>query len=172
MKTIKLLVVAFVATCVLSLQSCKTDDDGGDSGSASNGTVSASIDGSSYKSDAVGTSVRQIVANGNTTTVITSNELSSSRNITLTLNGVDSVGTYLIGGGANISIVASYIEANVSNPADAQIWSAPFNDTSTGEINIVTLTDSKIEGTFEFTGKNNQDDSTVRVTSGSFNLDL
>lgn len=172
MKTMKFLMVALVATCVLSLQSCKSDDDGGDAGSASNGTVRASIDGASYSSDAVGTSVSQIIAGGNTTTVITSNELSSSRNITLTMNGVDAEGTYMIGGGANISIVASYIEANASNPTDTQIWSAPFDDTPSGEVNIVTITDSKIEGTFEFTARNPQDESTVSVTNGSFNLDL
>ncbi|RMB56502.1 hypothetical protein EAX61_13900 [Dokdonia sinensis] len=172
MKTLKFLMVAFIATTVLSLQSCKSDDDGGDAGSASNGTVTASVDGASYTSDAMGTSVSQVTANGMTTTLITSNEFSSSRNITLTLQGVDAEGTYIIGGGANISIVASYIEANASNPTDTQIWSAPFDENASGEVNIVTITDSKIEGTFEFTARNPDDESTVSVTNGSFNLDL
>ncbi|MFT5892497.1 MAG: hypothetical protein ACI9Y7_002607 [Dokdonia sp.] len=171
MKTIKKMMMAFIAISMVAVVSCKSDDDGGDGGAANSGTVSANVDGVSYESDALGTSIQVINAAGIETLTITSNEFSSSKNITIVVNGLDGEGTYEIGGGANISIVATYIEANASNPADTQIWGAPFSDTVAGEFNVSSFSDTTIQGTFSFTATNTQDNSVVEVTNGSFNLD-
>ena len=171
MKTIKKMIIAIMAMGIVTVISCKTDDDGGDGGTASSGTVNATIDGTSYESDAMGTSAQLISAAGIETLTITSNEFATSKNITIVINGLDAEGTYQIGGEANISIVASYIEANVSNPADSQIWSAPSSDAIAGEFNVSSLSDTNIQGTFRFTATNNQNGTTVEVTNGSFNLD-
>lgn len=171
MKTIKKMMMAIIAISMITVISCKSDDDGGDGGTASSGTVNATIDGVGYTSDAMGTSAQLISAAGIETLTITSNEFSTSKNITIVVNGLDAEGTYQIGGEANISIVASYIEANASNPADSQIWSAPSSDAVAGEFSVSSFSDTNIQGTFRFTATNNQDGTTVEVTEGSFNLD-
>jgi hypothetical protein len=171
MKTIKKMMMAFIAISMVAVTSCKSDDDGGDDGAASSGTVIASVDGVGFESDALGTSVQVINAAGIETLTITSNEFSSSKNITIVVNGLEGEGTYNIGGGANVFVVANYIEANASNPADTQIWSAPSSTEVAGEFNVSSFSDTSIQGTFNFTATNNDDGSTVEVTNGSFNLD-
>jgi len=155
-----------------ALFACKSDDEGGSDGDAASGTVEANIEGSNYKSDKQGTQARRVEAQGNTTIVVTSNEFSSGKNITLTISsGFDGVGTYQIGGGPNVFVTGQYIEANASNPQDTQIWVAPFDESVAGEINVSAVSDSNIKGTFSFRGKND-DGSFKEVTEGSFNVDF
>src|SRR5690606_9947542 len=81
----------------------------------------------------------------------------SSKAIVMTIVGYDGVGTYPIGGGANVFTVASYVETEVdlSNPTNPEVvtWSAPYDDSVAGEINISEVTDTKVKGTFSFTAK-------------------
>ncbi len=171
MKTVKTTVVVLMALLALSLTSCKTDDDGGAPGDATAGTVTARVDGDAYESDVMGTQGQFSDSQGMSILTVTSNEFSTSKNITLVLVGFDGEGTYMIGGGANIFATAQYFEANASNPTESQIWSAPFDDTVQGEINVSSFSDTQVEGTFEFTAKN-EDGSTVTVTDGSFNVSI
>jgi len=97
---------------------------------------------------------------------------SSGKAIVLVMNGVDSPGTYQIGGSASISISASYTEVNISNPTNTQVWQAPFDSSVSGEIKIAELTDKVIKGTFQFTAKNSKDQSMREVTDGAFNMSL
>lgn len=155
-----------------ALVACKSDDEGGIGGDAASGTVTAKVDGSNYKSDKQGTQARRVESQGNTTILITSNEFSSSKNITLTISsGFDGIGTYQIGGGPNVFVTGIYTEGNASNPQDSQIWSAPFDTTVAGEINVSEVSDSSIKGTFNFRAKND-DGSFKEVTEGSFNVDF
>src|SRR5690606_12013080 len=94
----------------------------------------------------------------------------SGKAIVLVMNGVDEVGTYQIGGGANISISASYTEVNIANPTATKVWQAPFDSSVAGEVKISELSDKAIKGTFSFTAKNNSDYSTKEITNGAFNL--
>ncbi|MFC4633920.1 hypothetical protein ACFO3O_08380 [Dokdonia ponticola] len=126
MKTIKTMMMALIAISMIMVQSCKSDDDGGDSGNVPSGTVTASVDGESYQSDALGTSASIVEAGGSMTLSITSNEFSSSRNITVSVSsGFDREGTYAIGGDSSVFVVGQYIEVNASNPADTQILGSP-----------------------------------------------
>ncbi|MFC4633919.1 DUF6252 family protein [Dokdonia ponticola] len=50
-----------------------------------------------------------------------------------------------------------------------KFWVAPFDESQQGEINITSFTDSTIEGTFNFTGRN-EDQSIKTITNGSFNV--
>lgn len=171
MKTMKTMIMALIAISMITVQSCKSDDDGGDSGNAGSGTVTANVDGESYQSDALGTSATIVNAGGGMTLLITSNEFSSSRNITLSISsGFDGEGTYPIGGDNSVFVIGQYIEANASNPTATQIWAAPFDESQQGEINITSFTDTTIEGTFSFTGRN-EDQSTRTISNGSFNLE-
>lgn len=170
MKTMKntmyLMLIAF--TLFLTGTSCSSDDDGGSGGDAANGTIKANIAGTNFSSNPVLSAANQVTVAGTTTVTIQGND-NSGKGIVLVMNGVTGEGIYPIGGGANISISASYIEVNVSNPQNTQTWQAPFDATQAGEINISEFTTSKIQGTFQFDAKNvNGDNSMKAITEGVF----
>ncbi len=152
--------------------SCKSDDDGGGGGSAAEGTITAKVDGNGFTSVEMATfatiSGGSIQIQGNTGGT-------SSKAIVMTITSYDGVGTYPIGGGANVFNVASYVETEVdlSNPTNPNVvtWAAPFDDTQVGEINISELSDSHIKGTFSFQAKN-ADGNIKNITEGSFNVGL
>ncbi|GGD86560.1 DUF6252 family protein [Planktosalinus lacus] len=157
---------------IFTATSCSKDDDGGSGGNAAAGTIKAKVAGSNFSSNPQLSAATQINAGGSTTITVQGND-NSGKGIVLVMNGVDGTGSYNIGGGANISISASYIEVDASNPTAAQTWQAPFDSSVAGEINISEFTASKVVGTFEFTGKNvNGDNSTKEITEGSFNMDF
>ncbi|WP_396601986.1 DUF6252 family protein [Algibacter sp. R77976] len=174
MKKSNTTIVLVIALILTSFTSCSTDDGGGD-GSAAFGTLTAKIDGSSYKS--MGISSSATVANAGSVinlVIIASN--SDGNAFAMTIFGYSGTGTYEFTG-ANIAVtnVASYTETNVnlSNPtaSTTEIWQAPYDDTLVGSITISEETDTKVIGTFEFKCKNVNGDSSIKdVTSGAFNL--
>lgn len=171
MKTFKKSILVLMAVMAVSLTSCKKDDDGGGSGGAASGTVKAKVAGSNYTSDATLTSANRIESNGSSSVIITANTL-NGKNITLSImGGFQGVGSYNIGGGANVFGNASYTEVNISNPTDSETWVAPFDESVAGEINVSEVSDTKIKGTFNFRGKN-EDGSFKEITEGSFNVDF
>lgn len=174
MKTIKhfyLFTIVLIAASIFTF-SCKSDDDGGGGGSAAEGTITAKIDGDGFTSVEMATfatiSGGSIQIQGNTGGT-------SSKAIVMTITSYDGVGTYPIGGGANVFNVASYVETEVdlSDPTNPNVvtWAAPYDDTQVGEINISELTDSRIKGTFHFKAKN-ADGNIKNITEGSFNINL
>ncbi len=174
MKTMKntMYTVLIALALVFTMTSCNKDDDGGDGGNAAAGTVKAKVDGSNFSSNPQLSMATQTNAGGSTIVTVQGND-NSGKAIVLVMNGLTGTGTYNIGGGANISISASYLEVNVSNPADTQTWQAPFDDTVAGEVKINELSSSKVVGTFSFTGKNvNGDNSTKAISEGSFNMNF
>lgn len=155
---------------VFTATSCSKDDDGGDGGDAASGIVKGKADGVLVTSTKQLTSATIINAGGTSTVSIQGTNM-DGKGFNFTINGFEGTGTYNIGGGANVFIVANYIEGNATNPLDTKIWTAPFDDTVAGEINISESSDTTIKGTFEFTGKN--DDGTFKeITEGSFNVDF
>ncbi len=171
MKTIKKTILLLMAVVAISITSCKKDDDGGDGGGAVSGTVSAKVAGSNYTSDAALTSAIRSDSNGTSSVTITANTM-NGKNISLSIMaGFEGVGSYNIGGGANVFTTASYTEVDVANPMDAQVWSAPFDETVAGEIKVSEVTNTNIKGTFNFKGKN-ADGSFKDVTEGSFDVNF
>lgn len=170
MKTIKQLgLFAFLlaATSILNF-SCKSDDDGGGGGAAAEGTISAKVNGNQFNSLSMTTSGTMA---GSTLSFLGSS--TDGKAIQFVVNGIDGTGTYQIGGGANISVAASYTEVNINNPANTQIWQAPFDDSVAGEISFSEVSANKVKGTFSFQCKNvNGDGSVKNVTEGSFNVNL
>lgn len=172
MKTLKHIVMVFALMGLV--MSCSSDDDGGNSGEAANGTIQANPDGSdNFQSTQQATQAQRITAQNSTTVIITGSD-NIGRNITLQIIGFDGEGTYNINGGAT-SVVATglYTEINLQNPQASPTWSAPYSDSMNGEINISAVTETNVQGTFSFTGRNNQDDTDLKtVSNGSFNVDF
>lgn len=174
LKNFMILVMTFSA---ITLTSCSSDDDsgdGGDSGTpgAGSGVLVAKVDGTSYQSMEISSSAT-VANNGQNLIIIASN--SDGNAFAFTIIGFDGAGTYPLGGGANIFNSGSYTEIDVdlNNPQNTtqEIWQAPYDDTVAGELVVTEVTDSKVKGTFNFTGKNvNGDQSLRNITDGSFDL--
>lgn len=172
MRTLRNFMLFIMTLSVVSLTSCKSDDDGGDGGSAPSGTLTAKVEGTNFQSLDISSSAT-VANNGNNLIIIASN--SDGNAFAITIVGYTGPGTYPLGGGANIFNSASYTETDVdlNNPQNSttEIWQAPYDDTQVGEINISEETETKVIGTFNFSGKNvNGDQSLKNVTEGSFNL--
>src|SRR5690606_9294569 len=110
MKTMKntMHVMLVALALIFTTTSCNNDDDGGDGGNAAAGTLQAKVDGSNFTSASQTTNATLINAGGTSTLSIFGSDL-NGKTITLGINGVyDGVGTYEIGGGANVMVNASY----------------------------------------------------------------
>ena len=172
MRTLKQFMLLLVTMSLVSLSSCSKDDDGGNGGSAASGTLVAKVDGISYQSLEISSSAT--VANGGQNLIVIASN-SDGNAFAFTIIGYDGVGTYPIGGGANIFNSASYTETDVdlNNPMNSttEVWQAPYDSNMVGEIKISEETDTKVKGTFEFTCKNvNGDQSIKTIADGSFDL--
>src|SRR5690606_11476549 len=166
-KQLNILALFVFSISVLTF-SCKSDDDGGGGGNAAEGTISAKVNGQQFNSLAMTTSGTMV---GGTLSFLGSS--TDGKAIQFVVNGLDGTGTYQIGGGANISIAASYTEVNINNPSNSQVWQAPFDSSAAGEISFSEVSSSKVKGTFSFQCKNVNGDGSMRnVTEGSFNVNL
>lgn len=169
MKTIKFLSLFLFASLIIT--SCKKDDDGGDDSTAAAGTITAKVNGTTFTSIELATTANQVTAQGVTTITIQGSD-ASGKGIVMIINAFDGVGTYEITD-SNVFTSATYLEANVNNPTNSQTWTAPFQDSGVvGQIQISNKTDTNIQGTFNFTAKNSNDQSERNITEGSFNMNL
>ncbi|MEM5567034.1 DUF6252 family protein [Psychroserpens sp. AS72] len=172
MRNLKQFMLFVMVGSLLSLTSCSSDDDGGAPGSAPSGSLTAKVDGANFQSMEISSSAT-VANSGQNLIIIASN--SDGNAFSITIFGYEGVGTYPIGGGANIANVGSYSETDVdlNNPQNSttEIWQAPYNDSMVGEVNISDETDSKVIGTFNFTCKNVGGDQSIKtITDGSFDL--
>ncbi|MEZ4874144.1 MAG: DUF6252 family protein [Flavobacteriaceae bacterium] len=170
MKSIKIL--SFFLFVSLVLVSCKKDDDGGGDPQAASGTLTAKVNGTSFTSLEIATTANEVTGNGVTTITIQGSD-ANGKGVVMIINGYSGVGSYEISDSNTIFNTATYIEANISNPANSQSWMAPFQNSGVaGEINISEKNDTTIKGTFSFEAKNANDNSTKSITEGSFNMNL
>lgn len=160
-----LVLIVFAA----AFTSCKSDDDGGTSASA-NGTLTAKVDGQSYESMPEATTAEESNSGGVSTLVISGGSI-DSENIQFMLIGFDGEGTYQLN---NINLgTYTYLE----NPSDfnsVMLYTTVTDGSTNGEIKISSYTPGEnVQGTFSFTGYNNQNVSDSKVISeGSFNVDI
>ncbi|RZJ35944.1 MAG: hypothetical protein EOO51_03765 [Flavobacterium sp.] len=159
---------AVVALAFAMSTSCNNDDNNGGGGSTPDGTyIKGKIDGTSWQSlEIAGQSVaiattmgsgvdRVILVNG-------SGDMSGTDSMVIQLIGIDAPGTYDINPDTN-SLLA-YVKTSEDKSYDTSDCSA-----ATGTVTITTINDTKIEGSFSFTGKVDEDCSqTKTVTNGTF----
>lgn len=82
-----------------------------------------------------------------------------------------SPGTYPIGGQNSGALTIAAYTQNTNNGVAA--WQAPIDQrVSNGQIVVTNYSETNIKGTFSFTGTNTDDNSTVEVTNGKFNVDF
>lgn len=156
---------------------CKKDNEGGES-PAENGTIQATVEGSSFKSVKIATFATKTTAEGTTTLIIQGNTgETDAKAIVITIFGFEGKGVYKFGEQMVPIVTGSYseIKIDLDNPNNPEIkfWNAPYEDSGVaGEIEVTKLSETNIEGVFNFKAKNNDDGSFKTVNSGSFNIDF
>jgi len=172
-----LTICAIFFSLILTTTSCSSDDDGGGGGGESQaaaGTLRATVDGANFESTATTTSLTIIdLGQQGKSFFITATDL-QGRNLTLQVAlGYEGEGSYDIGGTNLVFVNATWVVVDVNDPFNPETYVAPYDDDSVrGEMVITSDDGSNVQGTFEFTAKDNMGGSTVvNVTNGSFNID-
>lgn len=148
---------AFLAMALVVAASCSSDDAGG-SGGGSGSFLTSKVDGASFKAEIMGQSTVVAVRNGNFYQISGSN--ADLKNIAIGLFNVTGEGTFEVG--PDTDNVLSYLENNVS-------YDTSNCSGATGTVTITKLTEEKIEGTFSFTGKDDDNCANGKsVTTGKF----
>ena len=168
MKTLnfKLLAIAFLV--VFSFSSCSNDDDDS-TGNVGEGTITAKIDGAAFSnSNNAGQATISTLPTGDNLVLQGSN--SDGVSINLIVWNYTGTGTYEINSTGTNPNTGIYTETDITNPANTQIWQAPYQNSSIGSIKITEETTTAVKGEFSFTAKNAGDNSVKDITEGFFNL--
>ncbi len=171
MKNLKKLGILLLTTIFLNtFSSCSKDDDGGSGGTAAEGIITAKVDGTTVSTEATLTT-GEIYSTSEGAFVIDLNGANTAgKSYDIIIHGYEGVGSYEIGG-TNSSFVAGYY-SEFNNTSGTQTWSVGYGETVAGQLQIVSATSTKIIGTFYFTAKNTEDNTTKTISEGSFNVNL
>ena len=169
MKKIKQLgKIAFLALAI-SFASCSSDDGGGSTSTAGDGTITAKVDGKTVTTIKAGTAG---VASDNF--LILTGATMSQESFSITIYNYTGNGTYDVITENEVGAVFSYTKIDLNDPQSTHnTWYAPLEDNSgvTGTITVTESSDTNVKGTFSFKGVN--DLGTFKnVTNGSFNVAL
>jgi uncharacterized protein DUF6252 len=173
MKTFKKFGFTALAALAIALSSCSSDSDGGGGSSSLDTYISAKVDGAnfettSFQGQSLGVATKSgsgdsqaIIVSCSNATDVTSQNFEA---IHIAIIGPVTVGnTYDVNSNTNTTL--GYVMANPSNVS----WDTGDCDGATGTITITALTDTKIEGTFTFTGAKDDDCASHKVvTEGEF----
>lgn len=143
--------------------SCGSDDGGSGTGGGSGSFLQAKVDGDTFKAEVMGqptvTAIRQ--GSGATTLIQISGANASVNGMNVILFGVTGTGTYNVGPDSD-SVLAYTTSSSAS-------YDTGECDGATGTVTVTALTDDKVEGTFEFTGKSEENACGAKsITQGKF----
>ncbi len=155
MKALKLLTVIVLISSIAFVSCKKENDDSGDP-STGNGTMSLVYGGTSWTA----TLDVQGIKTGNT--IVVTGTDSNSKQAQVQLTDVTKIGTY----GVNAGNTLRWTES--TSPTDSFMANAMFGS---GTITVSELTDTKIVGTFSFTGFSAGGTTRV-ITDGKFNVEF
>ena len=138
MRTLKNFMLLLMTVSLITFASCSKDDDGGSGGSAAEGTVEATVNGSNFTSMEIASWAQTTTNNGITQLAISGSDANGNV-ILIQILGYEGVGTYEFDSNTTIFSTASYTEidiSNISNPVSTS-WIAPFMDSGVaGTVNI------------------------------------
>ena len=173
MKKIKQLVTICSLALAFTFASCSSDNDGnGGSVLAGDGLVTAKVDGTTVTSTKELTQASLVT--GQLSSLLIQGTNLQGDGFYITITGYDGAKTYEIGGENTIFAVCSYIDTDLNNPTQPNIWTGPYDEAGqvVGQVVVTEATDTRVKGTFSFTGKNVENNSLKTVTDGSFNVAL
>lgn len=153
----KLISIFFAALLLLVAAGCSENSTDSNGGALTMGTMKCKVDGSSWQSanamavKAGADAINISGANYNMQTQVT-------ESISFTITGT------IVEGPSNNVSMGQYSVGNISNPMAATLYNS-----ITPSINITTVNDSEISGTFSFTGSTNAGAS-KNITEGQFRV--
>jgi len=154
MNSRNLLLMVLIASVVM-LGSCKKDDSDSGTPVGSNGSISLKVDGGTWNATLA---VQAVNSNG---VINVTGSDSNAKQAAVNLYGVSAPGTYQVG---------------PPNQGNMLRWTEGLGQTDTyqangvigsGTVTVTELSDSKIKGTFSFTGFNTAQTS-KQITEGTF----
>lgn len=168
----KQLIKISLCALVLTFASCSSDSNGSSTGGASEGTITAKVDGNTVTTLQIATNATIVGPAGFQLLSITGAD-ASGRAIYLAVTSYGGVGTYTSTTSEGPEASFTYTALDLNNPTSTNnTWIAPYEDGSTsGTMTVTEQTATKIKGTFSFTGKNFLG-TTKNITNGSFNVNL
>ncbi|MGQ2982156.1 DUF6252 family protein [Flavobacterium sp.] len=166
MKTIYKTVMVLIAATTL-LTSCSDDSDGNTGGNTPSGTyISAKVGGSTFETLSqqgfnAASATKQVIGDD---TFITITATSGNTNtMVITLMGITATGTYDVGPASENAVAFFDTATETAFASSADCAGAE------GELKVTHYSAEKIEGTFTFTGKSDDDCSQSKtVTQGKF----
>ena len=171
MKTIKNTLYLAVICLSVVFTGCNKSDDGGAATSASSGTLSAKVDGSNFSGGVVALAT-EITAGGVNSVRLQASD-ATGKAILILINAFNGVGTYEFSTASSIAHIATYTEANISNPTATKSWVAPYAGSGlVGQVAVSEKTATTIKGTFNFSGKEQNGTTMKVITEGAFNLNF
>lgn len=165
MKTLKTLGKLGIVTVSLFFAACSSDGGGSGVGGGSGSFIKGKVDGSSFETLSIqgqSTVAAMRTGTGDQTIVTVSGSSSELKSMYISTIGITEPGTYEIG--PDSASVLAFVDSNTQVSYDTSNC-----DQATGTLKITTLTDTKVEGTFNFVGKVDENcTQTKTITNGSF----
>jgi hypothetical protein len=168
MKTLhRFCATAFIAAS-LTFSSCSSDDGGGGS-STPNGTyIKATVDGAAFQTleiqgQSLATALKTGTGSGTLIMIQGSGDMNGSQTMVINMMGITGIGTYDVNADSDGTTLA-FVESGSTTSYDTSNCAG-----ATGTLNITHYDDTKVEGTFSFVGKVDEDCSMSKtITNGSF----
>lgn len=167
MKTIKNFSWVSFAFLTLLFTACSSDDNGGSTSSSLDTYITAKVDGVAFKNTISGVAMKNGTGEMSLITIQCANASSLAdqqfESIHVILVGISATGTYPVNSGTNNTL--AYIENHTTNNS----WDTGDCEGVSGTITVTKLTATVVEGTFSFTGANDENCSDTKViTEGKF----
>ncbi|MGV3461216.1 MAG: DUF6252 family protein [Flavobacterium sp.] len=158
---------AILSLVALTLTACGDDD----AQSSTNNTlptgtyIQGKVDGTAFSSTIMGvsTAIATRQGTGDGTLITVQGSSMDTNTMLVAMMGITTTGTYTIDAEDDGSVLA-YFGASANTSYDTSNC-----DGATGTLNITYIDDTKVEGTFNFVGKNDENCSQSKtITEGSF----
>lgn len=175
MKNFKLISIFVLSLAVMQLSSCSSDDDSGSGGGdAPAGKVTAKIDGQDFESFGSGAQSGGVFTVTPNSAVLNGIDLNGNAIVITILTNNLQEQAYDMDDANAITVTGAYTRVDTNDPFNPDSYAAPYmNSGDVGTITITELTDTNVKGTFEFSPRNQADDTDiVEITDGSFNLEI
>lgn len=169
MKTITKLSYTLILALSICLTSCSGDDDNGSTNNNNNNPsgefVKAKVGGQNFSSSTTFDAVA--ASNPNASTLVIQGSDDSGKAIQLMIMNLNGTGTYNVTNMQNGQALYTTVNPFAS-------YSSAAGNGASGEIKITLIDDTKVEGTFSFTGRKVEEGSTetVTVTDGEFRANI
>lgn len=167
MKNLYKSVFAFVAAATL-LTSCSDDSDGGTNNGniPETGTyINAKIDGDQFETMSIQgftTGAASKSGVGESTFIMVTASAENTNTMVIGLMGITGTGTYALNADTETFVAFTDMNSNIAYHSSADCTGVD------GEIKITHFSDEKIEGTFSYTGADDDCTGTKNVTNGKF----